>query len=1333
MPDNNTSPILPHFDVPRVMTPPPPAYFASRTDEDHELMRQRSYSSMSFHVPRRHVFDGSPSTTQDEAPPRIPPKSKNRMRAYTSTDVDAIKERVASAMIEVERLQKQIDEVIERQSLYANSRPSTPHSIARTMPELEPMPSIPALPPAAPSFAERLNSELERPHTAPIKAAPSSTITSVPGIGARGPASPRRDDRPPPPPLPLVLRPPLRKKKSFSRVSSWLFPGSETGPGAGHASVTNIPMPIKGHEGFYQCIRAASLPGRRSYDSLDSWSTWDSAEEQQTAPTTYSPGSTPVAKQDLVSPPPPPPPPAMERTATFGKKDERQVRTGVGVAIGNGPASVHVSQRPPLDTPPGARDPSWTLDRAFGDLLGPAMGMANIFTSLLGGLLPHGRAGYKYSAVPVPVAEDDEESTPHEPDDNYRTRHQKQQRLLKVTAGAMILFAVLALAALYGRAHPDQCGCEETGSCTGTSPHTWGQYSPFFSSPSTIDPVVPKGCELTFAAVLSRHGSRYPTAAKAASYAALVDRIHASVGEYPKGFEFLHGYAFPHRFDDLTLYGQKELARSGATFFQRYKKLASDSEPFIRAAGSPRVIMSAQNFTHAYYQAQGKDSDGPVTKILVLPETKGFNNSLNHGTCAAFETGPWSNLGREKEDTWRAIWAAPIMERLNHKLPGVNFTLQDTVYMMDLCPYGTVNTPDATKSDFCRLFTQEEWRGYDYYGSLEKWYSYGKGNPLGPTQGVGYVNELIARLTGNALVDNTSTNSTLGASPKTFPLDRKLYADFSHDNAMTAIFAALGLYNRTENLPDTSKLSPRQTHGYSTSCTVRDHNTTYPPKTHLIDQSSRRALINVNIEPPRALNNMSETVVDSEKAGAAASAVDDAQARAAAEKKLLRRLDVRIIPPLFALSFLSFLDRANIGNVKIQGIERSLHMQGQDFSVALFVFFVTYIVCEVPSNLILIRLAPSTWMSILMTCWGQGLVPNFGGLVGLRLVLGVFEAGLFPGAIYLMSTYYARYELQWRFSMTSQSTVLAGAFGGLLAFALAKMDGIRGYEGWRWIFIIEGVITVAVGVAIKFWLVNWPDQAAFLSAEDKALLDRKLAEDAGGGAARMDRLDKAACWRIVKDWKIYVGIFMHLTVVISTYSVSFFLPTDMGYSSAEAQLRTVPVYLVAVVFSLTSAWLTDRYRCRYMVIMASLLPGIAGLGVMLAGSRVSTGGRYASCFLAAITAFTTLPTVLAWVNYQQNGRYKRAIASAMIQSGGNFGGIIGSNIWLGREAPAYRTGVSVTLACLVLCGIGSTGYYLGLRAENRRRDRGERDYRLTEEASEVDNLGDDHPSWRFTF
>lgn len=162
-----------------------------------------------------------------------------------------------------------------------------------------------------------------------------------------------------------------------------------------------------------------------------------------------------------------------------------------------------------------------------------------------------------------------------------------------------------------------------------------------------------------------------------------------------------------------------------------------------------------------------------------------------------------------------------------------------------------------------------------------------------------------------------------------------------------------------------------------------------------------------------------------------------------------------------------------------------------------------------------------------MTC--QGLVQNAGGLMATRFLLGVFEAGFFPAASYLLGDWYCRFEIQWRLALFYSAASLAGAFSGLLAFALDKMDGLGKLEGWRWIFIIEGIVTVVVGTAVPWVLPDSPATASFLTVEEKALIKHRLEEDSGTASGRVSTGEKFQ-WRFIKsalmDWKIWFTVFI---------------------------------------------------------------------------------------------------------------------------------------------------------------------------------------------------------------
>lgn len=343
----------------------------------------------------------------------------------------------------------------------------------------------------------------------------------------------------------------------------------------------------------------------------------------------------------------------------------------------------------------------------------------------------------------------------------------------------------------------------------------WGQYSPYFPVPSELDPSVPAGCEVTFAQVLSRHGARDPTAYKTGVYNETIASLKRNVTGYGGRYAFLSEFEYTLGADQLTKLGIGQMAEQGRVMGARYAGLAGTEGPFIRASGQERVIDSAVHFATGFRESEG----GPdlVDGIVIVPEGPGANNTLDHGLCTAFEEG---HRGDPERDAWADVFTVPIVARLNANLPGAKISRDDAIVLMDLCPFVTVADTEGGTSEFCGLFSAEEWRGYDYYQSLGKFYGYGAGNRLGPTQGVGFVNELVARLTGEPVRDSTSSNRTLDGDPATFPLGRGLYADFSHDNTMVSIYAALGLYDVAGGLPTGERTGPGEAGGFSASWTV---------------------------------------------------------------------------------------------------------------------------------------------------------------------------------------------------------------------------------------------------------------------------------------------------------------------------------------------------------------------------------------------------------------------------------------------------------------------------------------------------------------------------------
>ena len=182
-------------------------------------------------------------------------------------------------------------------------------------------------------------------------------------------------------------------------------------------------------------------------------------------------------------------------------------------------------------------------------------------------------------------------------------------------------------------------------------------------------------------------------------------------------------------------------------------------------------------------------------------------------------------------------------------------------------------------------------------------------------------------------------------------------------------------------------------------------------------------------------------------------------------------------------------------------LPKDLGLSGQQPNIALTIFFVPYIIFEIPSNILMKRFNPHIWLSCCILAFGiiticQGcFVHTYGGLLATRFFLGLAEAGIFPGSFYLISFWYPFEEAQKRFTVYWSSVILAGAFGGLLATGIANMDGVRGLANWRWIFILEGILTILIGVAAFFFVTDFPREAKWLNSAEKEFVLNKTGHD----------------------------------------------------------------------------------------------------------------------------------------------------------------------------------------------------------------------------------------------
>ncbi|KAI2468502.1 MFS general substrate transporter [Annulohypoxylon bovei var. microspora] len=413
-------------------------------------------------------------------------------------------------------------------------------------------------------------------------------------------------------------------------------------------------------------------------------------------------------------------------------------------------------------------------------------------------------------------------------------------------------------------------------------------------------------------------------------------------------------------------------------------------------------------------------------------------------------------------------------------------------------------------------------------------------------------------------------------------------------------------------------------------------------------------------------------------------------------RRILWKLDTRILPVIAVMFLCSFLDRTNVGNARLYNLEADIGITDHQYDQGLAVFYATYILSEIPSNLILKKLTPQIWLPCLTFFWGVsamclGFVQNFSGFAGVRALLGLTEGGLLPGIVLYLSTIYTRGELALRIGIFYTAASLSGAFGGLLARGIAEIGTRGGLNRWRWIFVLEGLFTALVGIAAYFLLPNGVASAKFLTPEERQFASDRLhaGNGTGDGSHREKESSERFAWsevaRGIFSAQTWFTAFAYFGILSGLYSFGLFLPTiisGLGYTADEAQLWSVIPYAVASVVTVFTAFLSDRFRVRGLIMLCSLPLAIIGYAVI--ANTKNDKVKYGMTFLMATGLYSSVPPVLGWLSNNSAGHYKRATTSALQLAIANCGGFVAVFIYPKTQGPVYYEGHTIILG--LLCG-----------------------------------------------
>ncbi|RFU31592.1 hypothetical protein B7463_g4711, partial [Scytalidium lignicola] len=459
------------------------------------------------------------------------------------------------------------------------------------------------------------------------------------------------------------------------------------------------------------------------------------------------------------------------------------------------------------------------------------------------------------------------------------------------------------------------------------------------------------------------------------------------------------------------------------------------------------------------------------------------------------------------------------------------------------------------------------------------------------------------------------------------------------------------------------------------------------------------------------------------------------------EMKKHRKVNIKY--DCFVLSLLTFmylfngLDRSNLGSAQTVDMAGDVGIPADSINLATTLFYATFVTFMPLSVWIGKLIGVANWIPIIMVGWGcftiaHAFIKNEAQLIAYRLMIGVFEAGYYPNCVYYYSMIYVRYDLAYRLGIFYGSYAIAGAFSGVIAYGLLQLKG--SFYSWQYLFIIEGACTIILAIVAFFWLPRVPENAWFLTAEQKEFAADRMYRDSGGQDYNERGITRSDLKQLAIDWKLYVMWPLNVLAGLTQSAFGVFLPLivqQLGYTSYHANLYSVPIYVVGAVGLWVITYSSDYFKERLNHILISLFFVI--LGGILVTQLSAPHARYGALCIMQIGNFAFSPLQAALLSNNTPPPGHRALILA-VNSMCNIGGVIASEIFLPKYAPTYRKPFYISLGLSTFSFVGYVGFRILLMYVNRWRAKKVTSMTL-EEIEEENNgttrLGD--KKWTFQY